>query len=124
MPEYYIKDIVEKLSIDILKDALEELESDDATDLLKEIEEIDAQKAHELLEKLDEEDKQDIKKLRRYDENQAGAYIQTEVFKACYEESIQQAIDKLKREKNEGELENIHQLFVVDNLGRLMFLSA
>ncbi len=121
LPEYYIKDIVEGVSSDQLIEAIEELESDDATDLLQDIEEVDEEKAKEILENLDEDDQNDIKRLRRYDENQAGAYMQTEVFTASYEEKIQTAINRLKEKKTEGELENIHQLFIVDSLGRLMF---
>ncbi len=121
LPEYYIKDIVEGVSSDQLVEAIEELESDDATDLLQDIEEVDEEKAKEILENLDEDDQNDIKRLRRYDENQAGAYMQTEVFTASYEEKIQAAINRLKEKKTEGELENIHQLFIVDSLGRLMF---
>ncbi len=121
LPEYYIKDIVEGVSSQKLKEAIEELESDDATDLLQDIEEVDEAKAEEILSNLDEEDQEEIKRLKRYDENQAGAYMQTEVFTALYDEKIQDALNRLKEKKTEGELENIHQLFIVDSLGRLMF---
>ena len=121
LPEYYIKDIVEGVSSQKLKEAIEELESDDATDLLQDIEEVDEAKAEEILSNLDEEDQEEIKRLKRYDENQAGAYMQTEVFTALYDEKIQDALNRLKEKKASGELENIHQLFIVDSLGRLMF---
>ncbi len=121
LPDYYIKDIVQSVSEEQLKEAIEELESDDATDLMQDIEDVDSAKAEEILEALDAEDQEDIKKLRRYGEDQAGAYMQTEVFKAFYEEKIQDALARLKEDKLNGELENIHHIFIVDSLGRLMF---
>jgi len=121
LPDYYIKDIVESVSGEQLKEAIEELESDDATDLMQDIEDVDSVKAEEILEALDAEDQEEIKKLRRYSEEQAGAYMQTEVFKAFYDEKIQDALARLKEDKLNGELENIHHIFIVDSLGRLMF---
>ncbi|MFK5882460.1 MAG: magnesium transporter [Sulfurospirillum sp.] len=121
LPDYYIKDIVQNVSGEQLKEAIEELESDDATDLMQDIEEVDSAKAEEILETLDTEDQEDIKRLRRYDETQAGAYMQTEVFKAFYDEKIKGALARLREDKSKGELENIHHLFIVDSLGRLMF---
>ena len=121
LPDYYIKDIVESVSGEQLKEAIEELESDDATDLMQDIEDVDSIKAEEILEALDAEDQEEIKKLRRYSEEQAGAYMQTEVFKAFYDEKIQDALARLKEDKLNGELENIHHIFIVDSLGRLMF---
>ncbi len=121
LPDYYIKDIVQNVSGEQLKEAIEELESDDATDLIQDIEDVDSAKAEEILETLDVEDQEEIKRLKRYNEAQAGAYMQTEVFKAFYNEKIQDALARLKEDKLKGELENIHHLFIVDSLGRLMF---
>ena len=121
LPDYYIKNIVENVSKEQLKEAIEELESDDATDLIQDIEEADSNRAKEILSTLDKEDQEEIKKLKRYDEDQAGAYMQTEVFKAFYDEKIQDSLARLRKDKLEGKLENIHHLFIVDSLGRLIF---
>ncbi len=121
LPDYYIKDIVQSVSEEQLKEAIEELESDDATDLMQDIEEADSVKAEEILEALDVQDQEEIKKLSRYAEDQAGAYMQTEVFKAFYDEKIQDALARLREDKQKGDLENIHHIFIVDSLGRLMF---
>jgi magnesium transporter len=120
-PEYYLKSILENIPSIQLSDAIEDLESDDAADLIQDIEEIDEQKAQELLSNLDEEDQEDIKKLIRYDDDQAGAYMQTEVFTAYYNEKIIDAIDRLKKLKIEGELENVHQVYILGKLDRLMY---
>ncbi len=121
LPDRFLKEIIENVPRNSLKEAIEELESDDATDLIQDIEDVDSEQAKEILSFLDKEDQEEIKKLKRYDEEQAGAYMQTELFTATYDECIQDALDRLKEEKKEGDLENIHQTFIIDTLGRLMF---
>jgi len=121
LPDYHLKSILEHVSSEKLTEAIEYLESDDATDLIQDIEDIDEEKAEEILSSLDEEDQEDIKRLSRYDDDVSGAYMQTEVFKAPYDEKIQTSVDNLKKLKKDGELENIHQLFVVGKLDRLLY---
>lgn len=121
LPEHYLKEIIEHLPSDKLSEAIEEMESDDATDLIQDIEEIDEEKAQEILSAIDQEDQDDIKKLKRYDEEEAGAYMQTELFKASYDEKVEDSIKHLRQMKQDGELENVHQLFIVGSLDRLFF---
>lgn len=120
LPEKIKDEAIEALSTEALAGAVENLESDDATDLIQDIGDLDEDKSDAVVAHLDEEDREDIDKLRRYDENQAGAWMQTELFDARLEESVQEAIDRLRRLKHEGELENIYQLFLVDDNGRLL----
>ncbi len=121
LPEKYLKDFIENLSKSDLVQVVEELDSDDATDLLQDIGVIDSKKADEILAGLDQEDQEDIKKLKKYDEDSAGAIMQTELFSANYDEVIQESIDRLKKMKNSGELNNIHQVFITGTFGKLMF---
>ncbi len=121
LPEHYLKSIIENIPSVQLTEAIEDLESDDATDLIQDIEEIDEQKAQQILSSLDKEDQEDIKKLIRYGEEEAGAYMQTEVFTAFYDEKIEDAVSRLRELKKEGELENVHQVSIVEKLDRLLF---
>jgi len=121
LPEKYLKNVLNELPAEDMIEVFEELESDDATDLLQDIEDIDQEKADEILSSLNEEDQEEIKMLKRYDENQAGAYMQTELFSANYEETIQASIDRLKREKEEDGLIDMHNVFIVGPFGKLMF---
>jgi len=121
LPEHYLKEIIEHIPSEQLSEAIDDLESDDATDLMQDIEDIDEEKAEEILSSLDEEDQEEIKRLSRYDDDEAGAYMQTEVFTASYEEKIQTAVDRLRELKKEGELENVHQVSVVGTLDRLIY---
>ena len=115
MPESLKEDAIRHLDTKKLTDAVEELESDDATDLIKDIEEIDVNLERRIYEGLSEENKEDIDKLSIYDENQAGAYMQLEVFEANLNEKIEDAIKRLRKLKEEGELENIQQVYIVDD---------
>jgi magnesium transporter len=120
LPEKIKDEALETLSTEVLAGALEHLESDDATDLVRDIGDLDEDKSDAVIAYLDEEDREDIDKLSRYEEDQAGAWMQTELFDAKLEESVQDAIDRLRRLKAEGELENIYQLFLVDENQRLL----
>jgi len=120
LPEKIKDEALEALSTEELARAIEDLESDDATDLVQDLDDLDIDKSEAVVAHLDEDDREDIDKLRRYEENQAGAWMQTELFDAKIEESVQDSIDRLKRLKTEGELENIYQLFLVDDNHRLL----
>ena len=124
LPEHYLKEILENISSEQLSEAIEDLESDDATDLIQDIEEIDEEKAEELLSNLDKEDQEEIKRLSRYSEEEAGAYMQTEVFTASYDEKVQAAVDRLRDLKKEGKLENVHQVAIVGKLDRLLYIIS
>ena len=114
-PEHVKEQAYKHLSIEKLTNLLEELETDDATDIIQDIEEFDKNKADNILNNLDEEEKQEIEWLKRYEEDEAGAFMQTELFKANINEKIKDSIKRFKKLKAEGELENIHQVFIVDD---------
>lgn len=114
LPENLREDAFEELSIEQLTEAVDELESDDQTDIIQELEELDEEKAKEIFEGLEEEDQEEINWLKRYDEEEAGAYMQTELFSARLNEKIGNSIDRLRQAKAEDELENIHQVFIVN----------
>lgn len=120
LPEKYRYEVLEHLQPNTLKQAVEELETDDATDLIQEIEEVDEMKAQIILDRLDKEDREDIRKLKEYDDGEAGAVMQTEIFDAVLDEKISHAIARFRKLKQEGELENIHMVFVVDEHNKLI----
>jgi magnesium transporter len=115
LPENIRNIILADLTTEELKEVVEELETDDATDLIQDIEELDQNKADEVLNSLDKEEQDDIKWLKRYEEDQAGAFMQTELFEANLNETVYEAKENLKELKESGELENIYQVFVVDD---------
>lgn len=124
LPEKRKDEAIEHLSSEDLAHAVESLESDDAADLVNDIDDVDEDKSEEVIAHLDEEDREDIHKLRRYEEDQAGAWMQTELFDAMLDETVQTAVDRLKRLKEEGELENIYQVFIINDHRRLIATIA
>ncbi|QKG29558.1 magnesium transporter [Campylobacter sp. RM16187] len=115
LPDHMLKDVIETLPTDKIIEAIEELESDDAAELLEYIEDIDEKKAKEVFDSLDRDDQEEILRIRSYDENEAGAYMQTELFSANLKEKLQTAVNRLREQKENGELENVSQLFIIDD---------
>jgi len=118
------EEAIEYYSSEELAEAVEMMDSDDAAELIENIVEIDENKSEAVYEQLDEEDREGIDKIRSYEEDQAGAWMQTELFEATLDETVQEAVDRLKRLKEEGILENIHQLYIVNDVRRLVATVA
>ncbi|MCW9067970.1 MAG: magnesium transporter, partial [Sulfurimonas sp.] len=107
LPDRYFDDVVENLSVDELSHAVTELESDDQVDFMNELGEVDENIASEVFDTLDEEDKQEITRLQTYDEDEAGAYMQLEVFTAGKEEVVHDVIKRFGELRKAKTIENI-----------------
>jgi magnesium transporter len=121
LPDRYFDDIVKNLSVDELSLAVTELESDDQVEFMQELKEHDETIASKVFQKLDEDDKEEITKLQKYEENEAGAYMQLELFSAKDFEVVQDVIKKFAYLRKENMLENIQNLFIVDDKNRLEY---
>jgi magnesium transporter len=117
LPENIKDEALEILSVPQLVEVVDELDSDDATDLMQDIEDIDEAKEQEILSNLDSDDVEDIERLKNYEDDEAGSLMQTELFSAQLDERISEAVDRLRQLKQEGELDNVHQAFIVDKFG-------
>jgi len=120
LPESIKDEALGDLSVPKLVDVVDEMDSDDAVDLMQDIEEIDEAKEQEILSNLDDEDVEDIELLKRYEEDEAGSLMQTELFQAELDEEISTAIARLRHLKHAGELDNVYQVFIVDKFGFLI----
>ncbi|MCW8953866.1 MAG: magnesium transporter [Sulfurimonas sp.] len=121
LPDRYFDDVVENLSVDELSHAVTELESDDQVDFMNELGEVDENIASEVFDTLDEEDKQEITRLQTYDEDEAGAYMQLEVFTAGKEEVVHDVIKRFGELRKAKTIENIQNLFIVEEGNKLRF---
>ena len=121
LPDRYFDDVVENLSVDELRHAVTELESDDQVDFMQELQEHDENIADAVFQKLDADDKKEITQLQKYDEDEAGSYMQLELFSAQENEIVQDVIKKFAKLRKENELENIQNLFVVDEKNHLKY---
>jgi len=112
LPDRYFDDMMESLEVHDLTHAVKELESDDQVDFMQELQEHDAVMASEVFENLDKEDQDEITLLQSYAEDEAGSYMQVEVFTATEDEVVQDAINHFSKLKKSNELENVHNLFI------------
>ncbi len=120
LPEAIKDEALNDLSVPKLVGVVDELDSDDATDLMQDIEAMDEAKEQAILSKLDDEEVEEIERLMNYGEDEAGSLMQTELFSAGLDESIADAIGRLRHLKAEGQLDNVYQVFMVDAFGFLI----
>jgi len=115
LPDRYFEDIVESFTPKEIADSVTELESDDQTDFIQELEEIDSKMAKDVFNELGSEDQADILQLKQYKDDEAGAYMQIEVYIAELEQNVHSVINDFAELRRKDELENVHYLFVTDN---------
>ena len=120
LPKNAQEDALEAIEAEDLADIIEEMDTDDAADIVQQIEEIDEKKAKEVLDKIHEDDSRVLRELIRYEEDEAGAYMQTELFKASIDETIGASMQRLKKLRAEGELDNAYHVFIVDSNDRFL----
>ncbi|MBE0513884.1 magnesium transporter [Sulfurimonas sp.] len=121
LPDRYFDDVVENFSIEELRDAVSALESDDQVDFMHELQEVDESVASKVFDTLDEDDRKEIIKLQTYDEDDAGAYMQLEIFTAYKEEIVHDVIRRFAELRKAKEIENIQNLFIIGNDKKLLF---
>jgi magnesium transporter len=90
------------------------LDTDDAAELIRNIEEVDESVAEEVLQSLADEDRETLEALISYNDYEAGAYMQTELFSAFIDEQIGDSIRRLKRLKAAKKLDNVYQVYIID----------
>lgn len=121
LPDRFFDDVVESLSVDELSFAISELESDDQLEFMQELQDADKQKAGKVFETLDSIDQNEIQKLQKYNDDEAGAYMQLEVFTATKDEIVHDVIKRFAKLRNENELENVQNLFITNNENKLRY---
>ena len=124
LPDKLEENAIAFCSTDELAEAVVAMDSDDAAALIEDIVDVDEDKSEAVYEQLNEDDREGIDKIRSYEDDQAGAWMQTELFDATLDETVQTAVDRLKRLKEDGELENIQQLYIVNEEHRLVATVA
>jgi len=121
LPDRYFEDVIESFTPQEIAESVADLESDDQTDFIQELEEHDIEMAKEVFEELDSEDQADILKLKQYEDDEAGAYMQIEVYTAGLEQTVYDVIKDFADLRRNGELENVHYLFVTGSDKKLRY---
>jgi len=114
LPDRYFEDIIESFTSQELAKSVAELESDDQTDFIQELEEVDHTIAREVFEQLHKDDQADILHLKQYNEDEAGSYMQTEVYTANLHHTVNDVIKGFAKLRKQDELENVYYLFVTE----------
>lgn len=120
VPNSLLESAISHFPIHRLVLALKDVQSDDATDFMQRVRAIDSDFADRLFSALHPEDKKEINELGKYRENEAGAYMQLEVFTAFLEESVAQVIEHLKGFKLQEPNSNIQNVFIINPQYRLL----
>ena len=121
LPDRYFEDVLEYFTPQEIAESVAELESDDQTDFIQDLEVLDSQMAKEVFEELDLADQADILKLKQYEEYEAGAYMQIEVYTAGLEKNVYTVIRDFADLRRDDQLENVHYLFVTDENKKLCY---
>jgi magnesium transporter len=121
LPDRYFDDMVETFEAKDLVEAVKELESDDQVDFMQELKEHDEAMASEVFDKLDKNDQKEIRLLESYAEDEAGSYMQVEVFTATEEEIVEDVIKRFSVLKKSNVLENVHNLFITAKNSVLLY---
>jgi len=117
MPHYAQEEISEYISTKKLVNIASNMDTDDAADFIQNISEEHEDVAQTILESFDDEDKELLEQLISYEDNQAGSYMQTELFSSKLDSNIGDAIANLKKLKEDGEVQNIWHCHLVDKYG-------
>jgi magnesium transporter len=121
LPDRYFEDVVESFTPKEIAESVAELESDDQTDFIQELEEVDHSIANEVFNQLHKDDQADILHLKQYDEDEAGAYMQTEVYTANLHHTVHDVIKEFAELRKKDELENVNYLFVTEEDNTLRY---
>ncbi|SFV54220.1 Mg/Co/Ni transporter MgtE / CBS domain [hydrothermal vent metagenome] len=121
LPDRYFDDMIASLQVQDLAEAVTELESDDQADFMQELEDHNESIASEVFKRLDRNDQKDITKLQAYNEDEAGAYMQVEVFTAREDEVVQESIKRFSKLRKSNELENVHNFFITSKDNILLY---
>ncbi|CAA6821797.1 MAG: Mg/Co/Ni transporter MgtE / CBS domain [uncultured Sulfurovum sp.] len=113
LPKSMKENIYNNYDAKTLANITSELDTNKASDLIQHIKDIDETKANEVLSNLSKKEQKTIKNLNAYQETEAGAYMQVEVFDAQIDETIGESILRLKEMKKENKIDNVHHVFVI-----------
>jgi len=113
LPKHCHEEVLEHFTPNELAEMTNTLDTDDAAELIRNFEEVDEERADEVLQSLPAEDREALEALIAYDDDEAGAYMQTELFSAFIDEQVGDSIRRLKKLKAAKELDNVNQVYVI-----------
>jgi len=107
--------LIEDLSNEKLTNIIEEMDSDDKADIIAELSD---DQAKAVLEAIEPEESQEVQELLKYADDTAGGIMQSELVSVRKDATINDAFQAVADAKDE--IENIHNIFVVDEDNKLV----
>ncbi|EDZ62487.1 magnesium transporter [Sulfurimonas gotlandica GD1] len=114
LPDYVQEETADIFSVKKLANIASLMDTDDAATLIQNISEEHEEISQDILGHFDDEDKELMKQLISYEWDEAGSYMQTELFSAKIDENIGVALERLKVLKISGEVDNIWHVHLVN----------
>ena len=111
------EEILEETSTTRLAEIAEEMESDEAADLLAEL---PRETAAQVLRQMGHEEVEEITELMAYGPETAGGIMQRELLGVREDATVAQAVEAFQKLAREEDVEDIHNVFVVDRDRRLV----
>ncbi len=106
--------IIESLGTDKAAAILEEMQPSEAADVLNELGE---EQSEQILEEMEQADKEEVEELLEFRDDTAGGLMDPGFIALPEASTVAQAMEELK--KHEEPLENLHDIFLVDDENRL-----
>ena len=100
--------------------AAENIESDEATDLIQLIKNVNEDLSHKVLSLIEQEDRSEIVELSKYNDDQAGAYMEREFLSAQIGDTVATVKESVRRFRREEPATPIIKLFVIDSKEKLL----
>ena len=120
LPDHVQEETANILSVSKLADIASKMDTDDAATLIYNISEENEEISQNILNKFGDEDKELIEQLISYGDDEAGSYMQTELFSAKIDERIGTALDRLKNLKESDEVDNIWHVHLVNERNKYL----
>ncbi|RMF58949.1 MAG: magnesium transporter [Calditrichaeota bacterium] len=109
------EEVLEGMDSAQIAELVNEMDSDDATDVVSEL---SVEKATEVLSQVEPESSEEIQELLAYAEDTAGGIMAKEYIAVNADSTVQEAIEMLRKQREE--VEEIYQIYVVDDFGTLV----
>ena len=121
-------DLLESISTEKAADIVEEMPPDEAADVLNQL---SPETSAEVLADMEKDEAKEVRELLGFEENTAGSMMTTEYVVVHDSATVEGAIEALRN--FEGQVESIHQIFMIDNeaalkgavpIGRIVLAAA
>jgi magnesium transporter len=117
IPDEHAADIIEQLPAESAAAILNEMDSDDQADVLGEMTEQDAEA---ILNEMAPEEAKDARRLMKYEDDEAGGLMMTEVFAFEEDVTVGEVLQNLTDAGESGENENVSEIYVISRWKRLI----